>query len=379
MKFFALHAKDALSSQKPVLDQKLWATKTSMVQCRPRGVVAIIKPWNYPLEMIVWSLAPALLAGNAVIIKPSEKSPVTGSKIREMAEFAQLPPGVINIVFGDRETGKCISDAEGINYITFTGSTVAGRDIAVRSGQRLRPYALELGGNDAAIVLDDVNIELAANGLAWGAFCNAGQVCVGIKRAYVLDSVFDLVAAETVRIAENLRLGTDLGPIIDETQLQSVSALVDDAIHNGAKALAGGRRHRSRAGWFYEPTVLSNVPATARLLNEECFGPVLPLIRVKDVEEAVERANASTYGLGASIWTSDLTRGRAIAERVEAGMVWVNDVNVAFPQTPWGGIKSSGVGFELSLDVLREYTTRKHTNIENSAEVRRPWWYPYDG
>lgn len=378
MRFFADHASATLKNESPELDPNLWPTKRSFIQYQPRGVVGIIKPWNYPLEMIAWSLAPALVAGNTVIIKPSEKSPATASLFREMAIAVGLPEGVINIVYGDAETGKLISDARGIDFVSFTGSTAAGRDVAKRCAARLCPYAVEMGGNDAAIVLDDVDIELAANGLAWGAFCNAGQVCVGIKRAYVSRKIFPQLLAKVTAIAKSLRIGSDVGPIIDDKQLKRIREFVDDAVQKGAHILAGGERVKSNRGYFFKPTVLTEIPAKARLLREECFGPILPLIPFDTVEEAISHANETPFGLGASIWTSNLEKGEMLASQVEAGMVWINDVNVAFPQTPWGGFKESGVGFELSGDALREYTVRKHISVEMGTDQRRAWWYPYE-
>jgi acyl-CoA reductase-like NAD-dependent aldehyde dehydrogenase len=234
---------------------------------------------------------------------------------------------------------------------------------------------LELSGNDAAIVLDDADVTLAGNGLVWGAFCNAGQVCVGVKRAYVARKVFDAVLEKVVSLTSALRPGVDYGPIISERQIEAIEDLVRDAVTLGARILTGGRRGEIPS--YYEPTILTDLSPKSRLLSEECFGPVLPLIPVGSTEEAVERSNESDYGLGASIWTSNLERGEEIARDLETGMAWVNDVNVAFPQAPWAGIKQSGLGFELSMDSIREYATRRHVNVETSSDVRRAWWYPY--
>lgn len=375
LRFFANNAVEALSATEPKLDQELWPTKRSIVERVPLGVVAIIKPWNYPLEMIGWSLGGALVAGNTCVIKPSEKSPKTASFFARMCSDIGLPPGVISIVYGDAATGQALASHPDVNMVSFTGSYRAGKYVAKACADRLAKASLELSGNDAAIVLADADLDLTARGLVWGAFCNAGQVCVGVKRALVVESVYDELLKRVIALTASLREEVDYGPIISKDQLNSVIAFVEDALQKGAKAELGAEV--GSKGNFYSPTVLTNVSPNSKLLADECFGPILPLVKVEGVAEAVRLANDSDYGLGASIWTSDNSKGLEIAKKLEVGMVWINDVNVAFPQTPWSGTKASGIGFELSAAALQEYSRLKHVNIETGSDKDRDWWYPY--
>ncbi|HYD06218.1 MAG TPA: aldehyde dehydrogenase family protein [Reyranella sp.] len=378
LKYFAQQAVEVLTDRTISPDPTLWPTKTSTIIFAPVGIVGVVKAWNYPLEIPLWSIGPALLAGNTVIFKPSEKAPAVGSLIARMAEAVQLPPGVLNVVQGDADVGKLVVQHPEVRMVSFTGSVAAGRDVAKSCAERLKKVALELGGNDAALVDKDASPDLAANGLVWGAFCNAGQVCVGIKRAFVHVAIADALMERIVERTKALRLGVDVGPLIDEGQLKKVDEFVQDAVARGAKLLVGGRRGEAgQGGTFYHPTVLTGVTNEMRLFNEECFGPILPIRIVEDMNEAVAAANESKFGLGASIWTSDLASGSALARRVSVGMAWVNDVNVAFAETPWGGVKESGLGFELSPDALYEYTVRRHISLETGGDTRRAWWYPY--
>lgn len=377
--YFASIADEILAPRDIQLNKDLWPTKRSTVLFEPVGVVGIIKPWNYPLEMPVWSLAPTLLAGNTVVLKPSEKSPSIGEAIAQMIELADFPPGVVNVVAGNKSTGRFLVTNPGTSMIAFTGSVTAGREIAETCGRLLKRASLELGGNDAAIVLSDVDLDLAANGLTWGAFCNAGQVCVGVKRVIVVKSIANQLIQKLTARAKELRLGTDVGPLVDREQLDAVAKMVDLAIAEGAKLEYGGRRVEGLEGFYFHPTILTGLQPTALLLMEECFGPVMPIIVVDDAAAAVVEANRSNYGLGASVWTTDILTAEALAKELRVGMVWINDVNVAFAEAPWGGTRDSGIGFELSPEVLLEFATRKHLNVETSSDTKRFWWYPYKG
>jgi acyl-CoA reductase-like NAD-dependent aldehyde dehydrogenase len=375
--YFCEVAPQILAPRNVPLSPDLWPTKESSVVFDAIGVVGIITPWNYPLEMPIWTLIPALLAGNTVVLKPSEKSSIVGLVFGEMADAAGLPPGVLNVIAGDKETGQMLVSHPQVNMISFTGSVAAGKWIAEACGRQLKKVTLELGGNDAAIVLDDVDLELAANGLVWGAFCNAGQVCVGTKRAYVPRSIADRLIPIIVEKSRALRLGVDVGPIIDENQRGAVEHFIKDAIDRGGELLTGGHSRDIDGALYIEPTVIGNMNGEMALANEECFGPVLPIMIVDSEREAILAANDSIYGLGASVWTADRERGVTIAEQLNAGMVWINDVNVAFSETPWGGRKMSGQGFELSPECFLQYVNRKHINVENGTDVKRAWWYPY--
>jgi acyl-CoA reductase-like NAD-dependent aldehyde dehydrogenase len=377
LKFFAQEGPRLLQPKALQLDEQLWSSKKSYVTFEAVGVIGVIKPWNYPLELPIWTIGPALVAGNTVVFKPSEHSSFVGIAIGKLFEEAGLPSGVFNIVTGDGETGRHLVKHDNVDMIAFTGSVRVGQEIAVECAKRMRKCSLELGGNDAAIIENDVDLELAANGIVWGSFCNGGQVCVRPKRVFVnqmiLEDLLNLILEKT----KALRLGIDFGPIVSEPQLKIIETQIHDAVSQGAKILVGGHRALSEEGFYFLPTVMKNINQSMSIMTEECFGPVLPIISVENTEEAISLANSSEYGLGASVWTSDLKKGEKIANSLEAGMVWINDVNVAFPQAPWGGIKRSGLGIDLSEWSFYEFVHKKHINIETSNEVRRAWWYPY--
>lgn len=375
LRYYAEIGQRVLEPRIPMLDKNLWPTKKAIVTLEPVGVVAIIKPWNYPLEMIGWSLGPALVAGNTCIIKPSEKSALVGDIYAKMASEIGIPAGVINVIHGDGSTGAALASNRGVDMVSFTGSIRAGRHVARTCADRLARYTLELSGNDAAIVLADADLETAANGVVWGAFCNAGQVCVGIKRVLVAKEIHDEFVSRVVALSRGLVKGRDYGPIIDEIQLDSIEQLVEDAVSRGASLLTGGIRDGSTT--FYPPTILTHVASDTNLLKDECFGPIMPIVEIEGTEEAIRLANSSDYGLGASVWTMDLAQGETIAHQLNVGMVWINDVNIAVPQAPWAGWKQSGTGFELGEDAIAEYTKKKHVNVELSKDQRRAWWYPY--
>lgn len=376
--FFVDNAELLLQTEEVAVNKELWPTKKSFIAYEPIGVVGLIKPWNYPLELPIWSIGAALVAGNTIVFKPSEHSTFTGLAIAATMEKARVPPGVFNVVTGSGRVGRMMVGHSGIDMIGFTGSLATGKKIAAECAKNLKRYCLELGGNDAALVLPDADLETTANGLVWGAFCNAGQVCVRPKRAYVDKTIFKTLARRIVEKTSALRASIDFGPIVSKRQLGLVNNFVIDAVSRGAKILIGGNKIESGRGFYYAPTVLTDVPKDADLLHRECFGPVLPLISVSDEAEAIKMANDSPYGLGASIWTKDTVRGRSIASQLAAGMIWINDVNVAFPEAPWGGQKQSGIGVELSKWGLFEYTNKKHISVELSEDVRRAWWYPYE-
>lgn len=378
LRYFADAGSHLLRDEAVELDKNLWPTKKSFIAHEPIGVVAVIKPWNYPLELPLWSIGAALVTGNTVILKPSEHSPFIGLEIARIFEEIHIPKGVINVVTGGPATGRTLVMSDNVDMVAFTGSVETGQEIAIECAKQLRKVSLELGGKDAAIVAEDADIELTANGLVWGAFCNTGQVCVSVERAFVPRTIQDRLISEVVKKTEALRLDIDIGPLISKEQLSKVEEHIADALSKGAKILTGGKRPDSKPkGFYYLPTVLTGVDDSMRMLSEETFGPVLPITLVDDTAQAVSLANGSCYGLGASVWTSNVSRGEEIAQLLDVGMVWINDVNVAFPQCPWGGKKDSGLGVELSKWGIYEYTNKKHINIEVSQSVRRDWWYPY--
>jgi len=377
VRYFCAEAPNALSPKKNVLDANLWPTKDSYQIIEPIGVVGIIKPWNYPLEMCIWSVIPALLTGNTVVIKPSEKSSLVGLELSKAAENAGLPPGVLNIVTGDANTGKALVAHLDVDMISFTGSVKAGKSVAASCSSSLKKCTLELGGNDYAIVASDASIDLVVNGLIWGSFTNAGQVCVGIKQVLVDESIIDKLIPKLISKTEQLVIGRDISPVVDETQLIAAEQSLEDAKSKGAKILTGGIRSKDHKGYYLLPTIITNLSNDMDLVENECFAPFMPIQSVKSVEEAVDIANSSKYGLGASIWTEDKRKAAEIAKQLNVGMVWHNDINIAFPSAPWGGIKYSGIGFELSPGAFDEYGYKKHICIENSSDKTRDWWYPY--
>ena len=368
-------AANATASVELSLNKELWPTKRSSVVKEPLGVVAVIKAWNYPLEVPLWGIASALLAGNTVVFKPSEHSALVGVRLAELVHEAGLPDGVLNLVIGDGKVGGALVDHPSVNAVSFTGSYAVGEQIGAECARSGKKAILELSGNDAAIVLPDANIELAANGIVWGAFCNAGQVCVGVKRALVHSSVAEEFTRACIELVASLRLGTDVGPLVSEQQLAKVERQVA-TLSVEAEIVIGGNR-RAGGGYFFEPTVVKGITSDSLVFREEVFGPVLPITVFNEISAAVEFANSSEFGLGASVWTQSADSFRDVARSLEAGMVWHNDVNLAFPEAPWGGVKKSGYGTDLSRWSFDDYTYRKHICIEEGSEPTRAWWYPY--
>jgi acyl-CoA reductase-like NAD-dependent aldehyde dehydrogenase len=320
------------------------------VRRRPYGVVGAITPWNFPVLLAIWKIAPALLAGNTIVLKPSPYTPLStlalGEVLRDVA-----PAGVLNVVSGGNELGAWISSHPTPRKVSFTGSVATGKKVAIAAAPDLKRLTLELGGNDAAIVLRDADPAKIAEKLFWGAFTNCGQVCSAVKRIYVHEDQYAELStrlaeiAKTVKVGDGLDAASQLGPINNQMQFDRVSELVEDARRHGAKVLAGGARLGS-AGNFYQPTILGEVSDGTRIVDEEQFGPAVPLIRYRDVEDAVERANATHFGLSGSVWGSDAARATEIAGRLECGTSWVNTHLAILPNAPFGGAKWSGIGVE---------------------------------
>jgi len=327
---------------------------------RPIGVVAAITPWNFPLSMAAWKFAPALRAGNTVVVKPSPYTPLATLRLGEVLRDV-LPPGVLNIVSGSDELGGWMTSHPLVRKITFTGSVATGKKVAAAAAPDLKRVTLELGGNDPAIVLDDVEIEAVAAKLFWSAFRNSGQVCIAVKRVYVPERLHDdlvealAAKARAAKVGDGMAEGTDIGPINNKPQLERVSELVSDALSNGATAVAGGGP-LDRPGYFFAPTVLTGVSDGTRIVDEEQFGPALPVIPYRDVDDALARANATNFGLGGSVWSADPDRAADVAERLETGTAWVNTHAALAPHQPFGGAKWSGIGVENGSWGLLGYT-----------------------
>lgn len=358
--------------------------KKVQIEYHPHGVVGVISPWNYPFQLAAGVVLPALVAGNAVVLKPSEFTPASGVLLGELLSEAGLPEGVLQVVPGDGSAGAALVGA-GVNRVSFTGSVATGRRVAAACAALLIPCSLELGGSDPAIVLDDADVERAARGLAWGRFSNAGQTCVAPKRIYVEAGAFDRFTAALAREVGALRVGpgsvqgTEVGPMIRESQVTLLREQFDDAVRRGAtivaRAPASGLSERS----YFAPTVLTNVTPEMRVLHEETFGPLLPVVKVADEEEAIRLANHSDFGLSASVWSGNAARGRRVAARLEAGTVAVNDVTIVagMSNVPHGGVKASGLGRSHGEQGLMECVEPRTIVTDRWSASRQLWWFRY--
>ncbi len=358
------------------------STQLAMVVKDPLGVVGCIVPWNYPLLLLTWKVAPALAAGCSVVAKPSEITPLSTLELADC--FSHLPAGVVNIVAGAGETGAALSADERVDCIAFTGSVATGRKVALACADRLARVNLEMGGKDPFIVCSDVaaEIETAARGGAWAAFLNAGQVCTSAERFYVMNDVYDDYVSAFVSHTESLVLGdpfdesTDVGPMVSAPQRQKVVDQVEAAVAAGAEVLAGGDGGGHERGHFYAPTVVTGAPAETDLLREETFGPVAPIVPVADLDEAIALANGTRFGLGANVYTRDLKSAVHCMRELRAGTVWINDPLTDNDAGPFGGFKQSGIGRELGREGLEAFQETKHVHMETEIE-QKDWWYPY--
>jgi succinate-semialdehyde dehydrogenase/glutarate-semialdehyde dehydrogenase len=384
MQYFARKAGRLLSPRRISVGQYALMGRSSYEIYKPLGVVGIVSPWNFPWATPLDEIVMALLAGNAVVVKPSELTPLTGLKIKEVFDRAGLADGVLQVVTGDGSTGAALVGA-GVDKIIFTGSVATGKRVAEAAAKYLTPVVLELGGKDPMVVLDDANVQQAARGAVWGAFANSGQSCSSVERCYVHESIAERFIAEVVAETKRLRqsIGTDkaadVGSMTSERQLLTVQKHVDEAIDKGATALTGGGRVPDAAGPFFEPTVLINVNHDMDVMREETFGPVLPIMTFKTDDEAVRFANDSSYGLTASVWTGNIARGRRLAERIEAGTVMVNEVlyTHGIAQTPWGGLKQSGFGHTHGRAGLLELVSARHIHVNRLSFIPDLWWFNY--
>ena len=338
---------------------------------RPIGVVGAITAWNYPVLMAMWKIVPAVLTGNTIVLKPSPYTPVATLRLGELAqEF--FPPGVVNVVSGGNELGAWMTEHPGIRKIAFTGSGPTGKRIMASAASSLKRITLELGGNDAGIVLDDVDPAKIAADLFWAKFSNCGQVCAALKRLFVQRSVYQAVCDELVKFAETVKMGPgteegmDIGPIQNRAQFVLVDAMVQEALAAGASPLYQGPVPKG-PGLFYPITILTDVDPEMRVFKEEVFGPVLTITPFDDVEDALRMANQTEYGLGGSVWATDTERASAIALRLESGGAWVNQHPAMGPDIPFGGIKGSGIGVELGRLGLEEYTSLQVLNVKRAA------------
>jgi acyl-CoA reductase-like NAD-dependent aldehyde dehydrogenase len=368
--------------RKKVRTPIIFPGKKSYLESFPMGVVAIISPWNFPFQLSMVPTVSALIAGNTVVLKPSEITPITGEIMDEIFRRIGLPRGVVEVVQGDGSTGAALSEAN-VDKIFFTGSVATGRRVMAAAAKKPIPVELELGGKDAMIVCADANLERAARAAIWGGLVNCGQMCVSVERILVEDAVYDRFVSLLTREIDKVRVGgpeehADMGPLTFGKQIETVERHVKGAIEAGARLVRGGKRV-DRPGQFYAPTLIAEVTPEMELYKEETFGPVLPVTRVRDAEEAIRLANEHQYGLTGSVWTKDVDRGLELASRMECGQVMVNDI-VAItgnPALPFGGVKNSGFGRYHGPEGLLAFTHQKSIMVDKGKLDFEPFWFPY--
>jgi len=382
MAYWSKRAPRLLRTERVPLHGLLKLTKKLEIAYRPLGVVGVISPWNGPVILSLNPTVQALLAGNTVLLKPSEVTPFSGRIAADLFREAGLPEGVLELLTGDGETGAALCEA-GVDKISFTGSVATGRRVAVACAERLIPCTLELGGKDAMIVCADADLDAAAGGAIAGGFLNAGQFCCGTERVYVVadvaDAFIEKVVARTRALRQEVSGEFDVGAMFWPRQLDIVARQVDEAVAGGARVLVGGRKNPRLGGLYYEPTVVVDVRSEMALMREETFGPVLPIVRVRDVDEAIARANETTYGLGANVWTRDSRLAGEIARRIDSGSVCVNDLTMTYgvPEAPFGGRKESGVGHVHGRDGLRGYCHAQPLIRDRFGGRQAATHYPY--
>ena len=347
-------------------------TRLSRTRRVPVGVVGGIVPWNFPVMMAIQKIVPALLSGCTIVLKPSPFTPLTTLRIAELIKDV-APAGTVNIITGEDTLGPLITEHPDIDKITFTGSTATGKKIMEGASKDLKRITLELGGNDASIVLPDADVAKVAEQLFWSSFSNAGQICVAAKRIYIHEDIYDELSqaiadyASQVKVGDGSEQGTGVGPIQNKKQFERVCELIQDAKDNGYKFLTGGDVDPSGTGYYVPITILDNPPEDARIVAEEQFGPVMPLMKFSTTEEAIERANNSDYGLAGAVWTADPAKGVEVAEQLETGTVWVNEYLHLSPFAPFGGHKQSGFGAEYGVEGLKEFTYAQVITVKKDA------------
>jgi len=380
--YFARKAERLLRDERVPLH--MFPHKRSYLRFYPRGVIGIISPWNYPFSIAAGDTVMALLAGNGVVLKPSEFTPLVAERLRAFLEEAGVPRGLVQVVQGKGEVGAELIKS-GVNMVVFTGSVSTGRKVNVASAEQMIPCVLELGGKDPAIVLPDADLDAAALKLAWGAFANSGQTCASVERVYVHESIAPGLTAKLVKLAQGLRQGepnsydVDVGAMTTQMQVDIVKRHLDDARAKGAKVLAGGQiQTHPDGGRFVQPTVLTGVTHEMAIMRDETFGPMLPIMTFRTEEEAVRLANDSPYGLSAYVFTRDKAKADLIANQLLAGTVMHNDTlyTHAAPETPWGGVKASGLGRVHGKHGLRDLCEVRHVNLER-FNFPAFWFYPY--
>jgi acyl-CoA reductase-like NAD-dependent aldehyde dehydrogenase len=382
--FWAEHAPEYLRDEKVKSSQILVKGKKLVLRHRPLGLIGVIGPWNYPLTNSFGDCIPALAAGNSVILKPSEVTPLTSLKLAEGLRECGVPDGVFQVATGRGATGSALVDE--VDMIMFTGSTATGKKVMARAAETLTPVSLELGGKDPMIVLSDADVERAANLAVYYGMFNGGQTCISVERVYVEAPVYDDFVAKVTDKARALRQGygepgsADVGSMTFPPQVDIVERHVEDARAKGARVLVGGSRGKQQHGYWYEPTVLVDVDHTMECMTEETFGPTLPIMKVRDAEEAIRLANDSPYGLGASVFGKDLARAEQVARRIDAGAVCVNDADINYTvlELPMGGAKASGLGSRHGAGGIRKFCQQQSLLVSRFYTKKDPHMYPYN-
>lgn len=386
MEWHARRAPRILDSERVRHRNPIFWGKKAHIEYAPYGIIAVISPWNYPLAIPMTSMIPALIAGNAVILKPSELSPWCGAVLGELFDQASIPPDLVQVIQGRADLGQALLEALP-DKVVFTGSADTGRRIGESCARNLLPSVLELGGKDAMIVLSDADLDAASSAAVWGSFTNCGQACLSVERIYVEPGALARFTELCIEKTKKLRLGsgldpeTDVGPMIRPEQIERVERQLHDALTRGASILTGGRRRPDLGPCFFEPAVVAGVDSSMLLMQEETFGPILAIQAVSDAEEAVRLANDSPYGLGASVWTADRARGEAIARQLRCGAAMVNDVVSCYgiAEAPHGGRGESGWGRLHSRLGVLEMVQAKYIAMDGFPSGAKPWWFPYDG
>jgi len=378
LNFYSRRAKEILADE--TTSMHLLKLKRAKVVYRPLGVVGVISPWNGPFILSLNPTVQALMAGNTVVLKPSEVTPFAGGLVRELFEAADLPAGVLEVVLGDGATGAAVVEG-GVDKIAFTGSVGTGRKIGEACGRQLIPCTLELGGKDAMIVCEDADLGRAAKGAVWGGCVNNGQFCCGTERIYVVEAVADAFIEKVLAEIRPLRVGGDgefdIGPFISERQIEIVERHVNEAVERGAKVLAGGKRKGD--GLFFEPTVLIDVTDDMAVMSEETFGPVLPIVRCPTEADAIRAANRCRYGLSGNVWSKDDERAERVARQLETGSICINDCGLTYGalEVPFGGAKASGVGYANGQSGLRGFCQAVPIIHDRFGLAEEHVWFPY--
>jgi acyl-CoA reductase-like NAD-dependent aldehyde dehydrogenase len=381
--YWAKSAPKHLADEKVKSHSPFMLGKKLKIRYQPRGVIGVIGPWNYPLTNCFGDGIAALAAGNAVIFKPSDVTPYSTMLMQECMREAGLPDGVMQVATGRGATGAAL--IEHVDYVMFTGSVATGKKVAAAAAETLTPFSLELGGKDPMIVLKDADVERAANGAVFWSMANGGQICQAIERVYVEEPIYDEFVNKVVEKTRALRQGVpggagevEVGAVTFEPQMDIMEDHMKDAVEKGAKVLVGGKR-RQGEGRFFEPTVVVDVDHSMKLMQDETFGPILPVMKVRDEQEALRLANDSRYGLNSSVWTKDIEKGERIASQVQAGSTCVNDAvaNYAAQELPFGGVKESGIGVRHSAAGIRKYTHAHAILVTRFAMKRELYWFPF--